>query len=219
MSDAPSNRDLAATLVELLRQQRQQSEAQQAILMGMLEQQRQNFESHKEEVASLLERRNTATEENQTKLPPPMLQKLQPADDIEQFLAVFERVALQQKWARETWAIQLAALLTGKARAAYIALSVEDANSFDAVKAAILKRYDINEESHRRKFHSDRKREGESHREYMTRLRDRFLRWVKSQSLSVEDLVILEQFYQSLPHELGVWLHDRKPESLDQAAT
>ena len=31
--------DLASTLVELLRQQQKQSEAQQAILMGMLEQQ------------------------------------------------------------------------------------------------------------------------------------------------------------------------------------
>lgn len=55
MSDASSNSHLAATLVELLRQQGQQSEAQQAILLGMFEQQQQIFESHKEEVASLLE--------------------------------------------------------------------------------------------------------------------------------------------------------------------
>ena len=114
--------------------------------MGMLEQQKQNFESHKAEVTSLLGR-PPVNADRQTKVPPPLLQKLQPSDDIEQFLAVFERVARQQEWPNETWSTQLAALLTGKARDAYIALPFEDTKDFDNVKSAILKRYEINEET------------------------------------------------------------------------
>ena len=150
-SSSPSNGELASTLVELLRQQQKQSEAQQAILMGMLEQQKQNFEAHKAEVTSLLGR-PLVNADRKTKVPPPLLQKLQPSDDIEQFLAVFECVARQQEWPNETWSTQLAALLTGKARDAYIALPFEDTKDFDNVKIAILKRYEINEETHRRKF-------------------------------------------------------------------
>ena len=111
-SSSPSNGELASTLVELLHQQQKQSEAQQAILMGMLEQQKQNFEAHKAEVTSLLGC-PLVNADRQTKVPPPLLQKLQPSDDIEQFLAVFERVAHQQEWPNETWSTQLAALLTG----------------------------------------------------------------------------------------------------------
>ena len=52
----------------------------------------------------------------------------------------------------------------------------------------------------------------------MDRLKDRFQRWIKSQQMSVEDLIVLEQFYQSLPNNLAVWLRDRKPDSLQGAA-
>ena len=89
--------------------------------------------------------------------PKPLLQKFTPDDDIEHFLVVFERIARQQKWAEEMWATQLAGLLTGKAMAAYAALSSEDANDYSKVKEAILRQYDVNEESRRRKFRKDRK--------------------------------------------------------------
>ena len=43
------------------------------------------------------------------------------------------------------WATQLAALLTGKALAAYAGLSGEKAASYDEVKAAVQHRFDVNE--------------------------------------------------------------------------
>ena len=80
-SSSPSNGELASTLVELLCQQQKQSEVQQAIFMGMLEQQKQNFEVHKAEVTSRLGC-PLVNAHRQTKVPPPLLQKLQPFDDI-----------------------------------------------------------------------------------------------------------------------------------------
>ena len=46
-------------------------------------------------------------------------------DDIEDFLSTFERVAVQQGWPQDVWAVQLAelaGLLSRKAMAAYTSL-------------------------------------------------------------------------------------------------
>ena len=107
----------------------------------------------------------------------------------------------------DTWATQLAALLTGKARSVYVALPMEEANNFALVKKVIFKRYD-KMESHRRKFRSYGKREGETHSEFMAHFKDCFSRWGKSPTLRVKDLLVLEQFYQSLPQDVAIWLRD-----------
>ena len=127
-------------------------------------------------------------------------------------------MARQQEWPNETWSTQLAAFLKGKAGDAYLALPFEDTKDFDNVKSAILKRYEINEETHRRKSRADQKHDKETHREFMDHLRDRFQPWIKSQQMPVEDLIVLEQFHQSLPNNLAVWLRDGKLDSLQGVA-
>jgi hypothetical protein len=76
-------------------------------------------------MTSLLEKQGGA------KIPKPLLQKLSLEDDIEHFLAGFERVAQQQKWQEAMRATQLAGLLTGKAMAAHVALAGTDANDYN----------------------------------------------------------------------------------------
>ena len=44
---------------------------------------------------------------------------------------------------------EVAGLPSGKALAAYVALTPEDAVVYDTVKGAILRRYEINEETYR----------------------------------------------------------------------
>ena len=58
---------------------------------------------------------------------------------------------------------QVAGLLTGKAMAAYAALAPGDAVAYDKVKEAILRRYEINEETYHQRFRQDRKKGEESH--------------------------------------------------------
>ena len=125
---------------------------------------------------SVLQERRTAV-----RLPKLTLQKLGPDDDIEHFLATFERIAKQQGWSEEIWATQLAGLLTGKAMAAYASLNSESAVSYKDVKKAILHRYDVNEEAHRRRFRSDRKKPEESYKNWGDRLFDHFTRWTNEQ--------------------------------------
>ena len=95
-------------------------------------------------------------------------------------------------------------LLSGKALAAYAALTPEDAVVYDiyTVKGAILRRYEINEETYRQRFRTDRKKGEESYREYADRLGDHFSRWVANQSIGIEELVKIEQFISGVPEDL-----------------
>ena len=216
-----STKTLLEMFMEQQRAQQEQQREQQRILLALVEQQKEELTQHRKEMAELRAQRD-AHEEREAKaairLPKPTLQKLGPDDDIEHFLATFERIAKQQEWPAEIWATQLAGLLTGKAMAAYASLNSDAAALYDDVKKAILHRYDVNEEAHRRRFRTDRKRPEESYRNWGDRLRDHFHRWIKDQKMMVEELMVLDQFLAGVPEELRVWLKERKPESLKQAA-
>ena len=108
------------------------------------------------------------------KLPKPTLQKLAATYNVEHFLATFERIATQQKWPKEVWATQVAGILSSKVMAAYAALTPEDAIQYEKVKEAILRRYEINEETYQQRFRQDRKKCEESYREYADQLGDHF---------------------------------------------
>ena len=79
----------------------------------------------------------------------PVLMKFSEKDtDIEHVLTGFERVATAYRWPDELWVLKLAPLLTGRALAAYANMDQEEAKSYKNVKKAILRRFDINEETY-----------------------------------------------------------------------
>ena len=200
-------------------QQEQQME-QQRMLRALIEQQKEELAQHRREVVELKAQRG-AQEEGEKKanlrLPKPTLQKLGAEDDIEHFLATFERIAKQQGWPAEIWPTQLAGLLTGKAMAAYAGLTGDSATVYGDVKKAILHRYDVHEEAHRRRFRLDRKKPEESYKNWSDRLLDHFTKWTKDQKMPWQELMVLDQFLAGAPEELRVWVKERKPESLRQA--
>ena len=53
--------------------------------------------------------------------------------------------------------------MTGKAQQAFAAMPAVETGDYTKLKAAILKRYDINQETYRQRFRSTRKEAGESH--------------------------------------------------------
>ena len=76
------------------------------------------------------------------------------------------------------------------------ALANDEANDYSSIKQAILKRYDINEETHRRKFRARSREKGESYAELATSLLDSANRWLDD-CISTTDLlekVAMEQF-------------------------
>jgi len=203
---------------ERVREQHQQAleqqTAQQRMLLEIVEQQKGEMLRYREEMNSSLRKGEEAAVK--PKLPKPTMQKLGDKDDIEHFLATFERIATQQGWPKEVWAMQLTSLLTGKALAAYAAVGSEESTDYEKVKTAILHRYEVNDETCQQHFHQGMKRPEESYRAWVCRTTDYFDRWMKDQKLTVREVVIMEQILLGVPEEMAVWLKERKPESLEQ---
>ena len=147
------------------------------------------------------------------------LTKLSDADDVEAYLTTFERMMQAYKIPKERWVYKLAPQLTGRAQQAYAAMPTADAGKYDDVKAAILRRYDINSETYRQRFRSIRLNEGESHREMATRLSDLIDKWMKECKSAKEvcELIVIEQLLETLPSEVRVWVRERKPKTSTEA--
>eukprot|EP00731_Ephydatia_muelleri_P006652 Em0003g900a len=139
--------------------------------------------------------------------------KLTERDDIEAYLATFERTMTAYEVNRQRWVYKLAPQLSGKAHQAYAAMLSEEAVDYERVKAAILKRYDINEETYRLRFRSVMKILDESHREVAVRVKDLAKKWLKQQATAeaVVEVVAQEQLLNTLPSNVRVWVRERKP--------
>ena len=120
--------------------QREDSEVRITEMRRQMERLQDMFTEHS---AATVSARGRSTAE------PIKLTRLTDADDIESYLTTFERIMAANEVSRERWSFQLAPHLTGKAQQAYAALPPEDAKTYDMVKEAILRRYDINEETYR----------------------------------------------------------------------
>ncbi|XP_055020148.1 uncharacterized protein LOC129411887 [Boleophthalmus pectinirostris] len=147
--------------------------------------------------------------------------RLEEGDDIEQYLTTFERLATAYQWPELEWAVRLIPYLTGKARAAYVAMDFEESCNYKKVKEAILMKYEINEDVYRQRFREPDLQPGETPREFYNRLKDLYLKWMQPEKKAKEqvgEVLILEQFYRSLSPELRVWVKERTPASGREAA-
>lgn len=100
------------------------------------------------------------------------LTKLGTMDDIEAYLTTFERMMVAYEVPKKRWAFMLVPQLMGKAQQAYAAMDMALSADYDEVKAAVIRRYGINEEAYRQRFRSAERKEDETHRELAIRLGD-----------------------------------------------
>ena len=73
-------------------------------------------------------------------------------DELDSYLLRFERYAENASWEKDTWAIKLSALLTGRAMDVYTRMSDADASDYDKLKKALLTRYNYTEDGYRKRF-------------------------------------------------------------------
>ena len=111
-------------------------------------------------------------------------------------------------------------MLTGKAQSAYAAMRAEDALDYRVMKKAILKRYEISEDSYRQKFRRAEKKAGESVSEMAVRLNDVFRKWTRSCTTveQLADLMVKEQLLNTLPMNVKIWVEERRPGTAEEAA-
>ena len=158
---------------------------------------------------------NNGNGHNVSKARAPKLPSYSEKDDLDAYLERFERFATCQKWAKEDWAVNLSALLTGKALEVYSRLSVADAEDFDKLKAALLKRYQLTEEGFRHKFRESKADSGESPGQYVVRLENYLTRWMKMGKVpetydGLRGMIVREQFLSTCNPDLAVYLRERE---------
>ena len=139
--------------------------------------------------------------------------KLTEGDDIEAYLTTFERLMDTAGIPRVRWVSKLAPQLTGKAQQAYAALGADESQDYEVLKRAVLRRYDINEESYRQRLRSIKKAEDESHVELVTRTKDLVSKWSRDCTTTedLRDLIAKEQLINTLPEEVRISVKERKP--------
>ena len=142
--------------------------------------------------------------------------KLEEGDDIEQYPTTFERLAAAYRWPRAEWAVYLVPYLTGRARAAYVAMDILEAMDYSKVREAILSKYEISKEIYKQRFRDPDVRPGETPKELYNRLKDNYRKWIKTDRKTVEEigeLLILEQYLCSLDPDMRVWVKEHNPTS------
>ena len=146
-------------------------------------------------------------------------------DELDSYLLRFEHYAENASWEKDTWAIKLSALLTGRAMDVFTRMSDTDANDYDKLKKALLTRYNYTEDGYRKKFREIKPETEETPDPFVIRLKNYLAKCLELTGSSsrdfeaIEDLIIKEQFINACSEELAVYLLERGPKDLVELTT
>ena len=142
---------MAATLEEIMRmlmEERTQHETAMARREQQIQQQMMTMHQHMESLLQVVNESTAKIKSQPHRTLDVKLVPLSAKDDIEAYLVTFERMVAHEI-RKDQWPYQLAPQLTGKAQLAFAAMSSTEAKDYDAIKAAVLARYDVNKETYR----------------------------------------------------------------------
>ncbi|XP_061176104.1 uncharacterized protein LOC133185059 [Saccostrea echinata] len=142
-------------------------------------------------------------------------------DDIDSYLRRFERYAAAQKWKLDSWAVNLSALLRGRVLDVYALLPQEKALDYDALKTALLKRFEKTEDGFRQKFRKSRPEVGETFSQFVVRLGSYLDRWIELGRVDktfegLYDMFLRDQFLLMCNKELTLFLKERIPKNIKE---
>ncbi len=142
--------------------------------------------------------------------------------EVDSYFVAFERVATKLKWPRDMWALLLQCNLVGKAQEVCAALPIEDSLNFDIVKLAVLRAYELVPEAYRQKFRACSKTAKQTFVEFAREKKALFEKWCLSTKITtledLQELMLLEDFKNSLPESIVVHLNEQKVSKLFDAA-
>ncbi|XP_055788765.1 uncharacterized protein LOC129861392 [Salvelinus fontinalis] len=142
--------------------------------------------------------------------------------DPETFFLLFERVADARSWPDSDRTLMLQCVLTGKAQEAYSALSVHDSTCYDKVKMAVLQIYELVPEAYRQRFRTLKRDDQQTHVEFARQLSVQFNRWCSASAVvtfqGLCDLIMLEQFKDTIPDRIATYINERKVKNVVEAA-
>ena len=114
--------------------------------------------------------------------------------------------------------------MKGKALEVYSRLPVKDAQDYEILKDALLKRFNLTEEGFKQKFKSARAEVGEAPTQFIARLENYLMRWIDLANVEKDfdglmSLIVREQYLESCPVQLAIFLRERKPKDLSELAS
>ena len=146
-------------------------------------------------------------------------------DELDSYLLRFERYAENAGWEKDTWAIKLSALLTGRAKDVYTRMSDADASDYDKLKKALLTRYNYTEDGYRKRFREATPETEETPGQFVIRLKNYLAKWLELSGSSPQnfdalvDLIVKEQFINACSEDLAMYLLERGPKDLVELTT
>ena len=146
-------------------------------------------------------------------------------DELDSYLLRFERYAENASWEKDTWAIKLSALLTGRAMDVYTRMSDADASDYDKLKKALLTRYNYTEDGYRKRFREATPETEETPDQFVIRLKNYLAKWLELSGSSPQnfdalvDLIVKEQFINACSEDLAMYLLERGPMDLVELTT
>uniref|UniRef100_A0A8D0AC21 CCHC-type domain-containing protein n=1 Tax=Sander lucioperca TaxID=283035 RepID=A0A8D0AC21_SANLU len=142
--------------------------------------------------------------------------------DPDTYLTLFERIAGARVWSDSDMTMLLQCVLSGKAREAFSALSVADSKVYAKVKSAVLKIYELVPEAYRQRFRYREKLDSQTYSEFVRDLTSAFNCWCRASEVStfegLSNLIVLEQFKDSVSDQVATYINERKVKSPSDAA-
>ena len=141
-------------------------------------------------------------------------------DELDSYLLRFEHYAENASFEKDTWAIKLSSLLTGKAMDVYTRMPDTDASDYEKLKKALLTRYNYTEDGYRKRFREATPETEETPDQFVIRLKNYLAKWLElSGSIpqnfdALVDLIVKEQFINACSEDLAMYLLERGPKDL-----
>ena len=132
-------------------------------------------------------------------------------DELDSYLLRFEHYAENASWEKDTWAIKLSVLLTGRA--------------MDKLKKTLLTRYNYTEDGYRKRFREATPESEETPDQFVIRLKNYLAKWLELSGSSLQnfdalvDLIVKEQFIKACSEDLAMYLLERGPKDLVELTT
>ena len=152
------------------------------------------------------------------RLVPPFQEKA-----VDKYFQQFENLAGTLEWPSKYWTTLLQGVLFGKAQEIFSALSIEQSSDYEYVKKRVLNAYELVPEAYRLKFRNYKKYDNQTYVEYAREKESLFDRWCASTKVhgnydKLRELILIEEFKQSLPVNLRTYINEQAVDKYHQAS-
>ena len=142
---------------------------------------------------------------------------------VEDFFVSFEKMADRLKWPTEYWTALLQHVLVGKGLEVFNQLGIAESANFEYVKEAILKAYQKVPEAYRQKFRKYTKASSQTYTEFAHAKQRFFDQWCHAMKVQqdferLRQIILIEEFKESVNFNLRVYIDERAPTNLNEAA-